>query len=168
LQRNRRIVFVLAVLIALTVAASARWAFAFSENASGTETGVGGVARLSRAKNFRPVGPFEQADQKRQYLSAVRTHGQDPFPADAEKNPWESEDAKKVLFDRRGIPAADERILLLPRVFAAERFLREKSAESDAVKPAVAVMKVSASVFLKSELDPPVILLLPTHIAVRK
>jgi hypothetical protein len=163
LERNRSLFFVLAVLIALTLAASARGALAFSVRAFGAEAG-GGI-RLLR-------GPSGH-DRGRQYIGAARVHEQRKPPladeASRESEDWESENSGKVSFDRRGAPASEERTLCLSKVFVTERFLREKSLESAAVKPEhAAAAKVPAGVFLKSEAESPVILLRTTPIAVRK
>ena len=162
MKRDRRMFFVLAVLITLTLAASAGGAFAFSCRVSGAEAGA---IRLFCAKSLlRPANLF---DKEQQYLSASasRVHAQPPLPADETSE--ESEGAGKGVFDRRGTSASDERILCLPKIFLPDRFLRERSAESAAVKPAAAI-KVSAGVLSKFEAEPSVILLLPTQIAVRK
>jgi hypothetical protein len=152
LKRNRWILFVLAALIALT-AASAHGAFAPACRAPGTEAG----APSFRLPNVRP-GLF---DKERQYISALRVREQRPLPADE----TEPGDAEKVIFDCRNLPAPEERMLCAPKVFAADRFLREKSPEP-AAKPAAAAAEIPSGVL--SEFEPPVILLLPTRIAVRK
>jgi hypothetical protein len=162
--------FALAVLAVLMPAALARGASAFS----GAEPG-GGVRPPCAQSLPRPAGAF---DRERQYIRSGRVRsdyvrGQKPAVTDEtasrESERTQPEDPGKAMFDRRRLPASDERVLSLSKVFSAERFLREKSPESAAAKPGpLAAAKVSASVFSKSKTDPPAILLLSTQIAVRK
>jgi hypothetical protein len=95
--------------------------------------------------------------------------GVDGYAPAEDKTFQEPKESAKAVLNAAGASACDERMFCLSGNFLTERFLRKKSMESVVVKPGpVVAMKDPAGVLLKFAIDPPVVLLLLTQIAVRK
>jgi hypothetical protein len=142
LKWNRKIFFVLVALAVLVLSTPPRGASAFSGHTPEDRPGVQSPFTLSAAETSREVGTCEE----------YGAH----------------EKAEKRIVEAARAAACDERILSLSRIFIAERLPREKSAGPAAAYAELVAANAASVALSKSETAPPVILSLPTRIAVRK
>jgi hypothetical protein len=160
---NRKFKLFLVFIIALYMTASAYTAFALVNDVSKRT----GNTQTFYAENFCRSFVVPQKESLH-IVAGTPARQQRNFLAD-ETSQGSSQTHKKVAFDRRHIPASDERILSLSKAFTIERFLRAKSITFIVLKQALLAMsRTTVTAFSKFTIDPPAVLLLPTQIAVRK